>query len=35
VGFVGGNKFVIFGKMFYNDEDVVITGIVDRVLGFR
>jgi len=33
--FVGRNKFIVFGKTFYNDEDAVITGIIDRVFGFK
>ncbi len=32
--FIGRNKFVIFGETFYNDEDTVIIGIVNRVLRF-
>ncbi len=35
MGFVNRNKFAIFGKMFYNNEDIVITDIVDGVFGFR
>jgi len=34
MGFVDRNKFTVFDKSFYNDEDIVIVGIVDRVLGF-
>jgi len=35
MGFVGRNKLVVLGKTFYNNEDVVIVGIVDKVLGFK
>ena len=30
--FIGKNKFAIFSKTFYNDKDIVIVGIVDRIL---
>ena len=33
--FVGKNKFVILGETFYNNKDVIITDIVDRVFRFR
>jgi len=35
MGFVGRDKFVVFDKTFYNDEDTIIAGIVDRVFGFK
>ncbi len=35
MGFVDKNKLIIFGKIFYDDEDAVIIGIVDRVPRFR
>ena len=35
MGFVGKNKFAVFGKTFYNDEDIIIASIVNRVLGFK
>ncbi len=35
MGFVDKNKFIIFNKTFYNNEDVIITSIVNKVLGFR
>ncbi len=35
MGFVDKNEFAVFGKMFYDDKDIIITGIVDRVLRFR
>ena len=35
MGFVDKNKFVIFSKMFYNDEDIIIIGIIDKVLRFK
>ncbi len=35
MGFVDKNKFVVFNKPFYNDEDIVIVGIVDRVFRFK
>ncbi len=35
MGFVDKNKFAIFNKTFYNDEDIVIIGIIDRVFRFR
>ena len=35
IRFVDKNKFVIFDKMFYNDEDIIIIDIVDKVFGFR
>jgi len=35
MGFVDKNKFVVFGKTFYNDEDIVIVDIADKVPGFR
>jgi len=35
MGFVDKNKFAIFDKTFYNDKDIVITGIVNKVFGFR
>jgi len=33
--FVGRNKLAIFGKTFYNNKNIIIAGIVDKVLGFR
>ncbi len=33
--FVDKNKFAIFGKIFYNYEDIVIIGIVDKILRFK
>ncbi len=33
--FVGKNKFTIFGEMFYNDEDAIITDITDGVFELR
>ncbi len=35
VGFVDRNKFVVFDKMFYNDEDIVIINIVKKVFKFK
>ncbi len=35
MGFVDKNKFVVFDKTFYNDEDAVVTSIVDKVFGFK
>ena len=35
MGFVDKNKLVIFSKMFYNDEDIVIVSIVDGVLDLN
>ncbi len=35
MGFVGKNKFAVFDKTFYNNEDIVIIGIVNRVFKFR
>ncbi len=33
--FVNRNKFAIFDKTFYNNKDIIIIDIVDKVLGFR
>ncbi len=35
VGFVDKNKFIVFDKMFYNNEDVIITGIINKIFKFR
>ena len=35
MGFVGKNKFAIFNKMFYNDEDTVIVNIINKVFKFK
>ncbi len=35
MGFVDKNKFIVFGKTFYNDENAIITSIVDGVFKFR
>ena len=35
MGFVGRNKFAVFSKTLYNDEDTVIIDIVNKVLGFK
>ena len=35
MGFIDKNKFGVFGKTFYNDEDIVIASIIDRVLRLR
>ncbi len=35
MGFVDRDKFALFGKTFYNDEDIVIASIIDRVLRLR
>ena len=35
MGFVDKNKFTVFNKIFYNDEDIVIIGIIDRVFEFK
>ncbi len=35
MGFVDKNKFVIFDKTFYNNEDIIITDITDKILKFR
>ncbi len=32
MGFVGRNKFAIFGKTFYNNKDIVIINIINKVL---
>ncbi len=34
IGFINKNKLIIFNKTFYNDEDIVIAGIIDRVFRF-
>jgi len=34
VGFVDRYKLAILGKTIYYNKDVVIAGIVDKVLGF-
>ncbi len=33
--FIDKDKLTILDKMFYNDEDTIITDIVDRILKFR
>ncbi len=33
--FVDRNKFTIFDKTFYNNEDIVIINIVDKILRFK
>ena len=33
--FIGRNKLIIFDKIFYNNEDIVITNIIDKVFGFK
>ena len=35
IRFVDKNKFAIFDKTFYNNKDIIIIDIVDKVLGFR
>ncbi len=35
MGFIDKNKFGVFGKTFYNEEDIIIVDIVDRIFGFR
>ncbi len=35
MGFVDRNKLVIFDKIFYNDENIVIVGIIDKVFKLR
>ena len=35
VGFVGKNKFVVLDKTFYNDKDVVIVNIIDKIFRFK
>ncbi len=35
MGFVGRNKLIIFGKTFYNNEDTIITDIVNKIFKFR
>ncbi len=35
MGFVNRNKFAIFDKMFYNDKDIVITNIIDKIFRFK
>ncbi len=35
MGFIGRNKFAIFDKTFYNDENTVIADIVNKILGFK
>jgi len=35
IGFVDKNKFVVFDKTFYNNEDIVIIDIVDKVFRFK
>ncbi len=33
--FVDKNKLIILDKTFYNDEDIIIVDIIDRVFGFK
>ncbi len=33
--FVDKNKFIIFSKTFYNNEDTIIVGIINKVPRFR
>ncbi len=35
IEFIDKDKFAIFDKMFYNDKDTVIAGIVDKVPRFK
>ena len=35
MGFVDKNKFVIFNKIFYNDENIIIASNVNKVFGFK
>ena len=35
MGFVDKDKFVVLGKTFYNDEDIIIVDIVDKILRFK
>ncbi len=32
MGFINRNKFIIYGKTFYNDEDIIIISIIDKSL---
>ncbi len=33
--FVDKNKFAIFDKTFYNDKDIIIVGIVNKIPRFK
>ena len=35
MGFVDKNKFVVFDKTFYNDKDVIIVSIINKIFGFK
>ncbi len=35
MGFVNKDKFTVFNKIFYNNKDIIIIDIVNRVFGFR
>jgi len=35
MGFVGRGKLVVFNKTFYNNEDIVVVDIVNRISRFK
>ncbi len=35
MGFVNRNKLAVFSKMFYNNKDIVIIDIVNKILRFK
>ena len=35
MGFVDRDKLIIFDKTFYNNKDIVIIDIINKVFGFR
>ncbi len=35
MGFIDRDKFIVFDKTFYNNKDIIIVGIVDKVFKFK
>ncbi len=35
MGFVNKDKFIVFDKTFYNNEDIVIIDIIDKIFKLR